>query len=56
MDKLITVVYYQHGETVRLIKAFSSAKRAGEYLRMMQEAPFPGEESAGYQQTVLHLN
>lgn len=56
MDKLITVVYYQHDGTFRLIKAFSSADRASEYRHMMQEAPFPGESPEGYQQTVLHLD
>ncbi|KRN22263.1 hypothetical protein [Lacticaseibacillus camelliae] len=56
MEKLITVVYYQQGSTFRLIKAFSSPTRAEEYLRMIQHAPFPGEQPSGYQQTVLHLN
>ncbi|MFD1440166.1 MULTISPECIES: hypothetical protein [Lacticaseibacillus] len=56
MEKIITVIYYQQATTFRLIKAFSSPSRAADYLHMIQQAPFPGEEPSGYQQQILHLN
>ena len=56
MDDVVTIVYYAQGNALRLIKAFRSAKRAQEYLQMMQAAPFPGEVPAGYHLRMIHLN
>lgn len=57
MDDLIYIVYYAHGETpVRIIKAFRSLTRTKEYVGMLMNAPFPGEDPNGYTYASIHLN
>ena len=57
MDDLIYIVYYAHpGTPVRVIKAFRSLTRAKEYVGMLMNAPFPGEDRGGYTYASIHLN
>ncbi|WP_407891215.1 hypothetical protein [Lacticaseibacillus sp. N501-2] len=57
MDDLIYIVYYAHpGTPVRVIKAFRSLTRAKEYVGMLMNAPFPGEDPGGYTYASIHLN
>ncbi len=57
MDDLIYIVYYAHGDSpVRIIKAFRSLTRTKEYVGMLMNAPFPGEDPNGYTYASIHLN
>lgn len=56
-DQLIYVVYYADRlAPVELLKAFSSRRRAAEYVAMLQNAPYPDHEAANYHYYAVQLN
>ena len=56
-DELVYIVYYaDQSAPTELLKAFSSERRAAEYVAMLKNAPYPKHEAANYCYAAVQLN